>query len=133
MTPLHMPPLQTAARLTRAMLTCVAVTLALPASADAPVVTEVSVHKEGMGWRFFVTLQHADTGWDHYVDVWDILDANGTVLATRKLHHPHVQEQPFTRSLGSVILPDGTREVFVRAHCSDGEVSKTLVRVAIGF
>ncbi|QIE47584.1 hypothetical protein G5B38_13940 [Pseudohalocynthiibacter aestuariivivens] len=86
--------------------------------ADAPDITDVHVEKDGMGWRFHVSILHPDSGWDHYADGWEVLDADGNVLATRKLHHPHVDEQPFTRSLGNVMLPDGTREVFVRASCS---------------
>jgi hypothetical protein len=134
----HIVPLQITARLTRmaaprAAVACVAIALALPAFGDPPQVTKVTVQKEGMGWRFAVTLAHGDTGWDHYADMWEVLDANGTVLATRVLHHPHVEEQPFTRSLGPVMLPDGTREVFVRARCSGGSVSETLTRVEIGF
>jgi hypothetical protein len=94
--------------------------LALPAIADGPVVEDVQMEKTGMGWRVSVTLSHDDTGWDHFADSWRIEDAEGKVIAVRKLMHPHVDEQPFTRSLSSVVLPDGTREIFVRAHCSKG-------------
>ena len=48
------------------------------------------------------TVQSADTGWDKYADVWEVLDDSGTVLATRVLAHPHENEQPFTRSLAGV-------------------------------
>jgi len=67
---------------------------------------------------FSVTVRHADTGWDHYADAWEVLAPDGRVLATRTLHHPHVDEQPFTRSLRGVRLPDGLREVRVRARDS---------------
>ena len=45
-------------------------------------------------------------------------DADGMVLANRVLLHPHVGEQPFTRSLAGVRLPDGLRRVAIRAHDS---------------
>lgn len=107
--------------LRQACLTAAAITgLALPAIADGPVVEDVQMEKTGMGWRVSVTLSHDDTGWDHFADSWRIEDAEGKVIAVRKLMHPHVDEQPFTRSLSSVVLPDGTREIFVRAHCSKG-------------
>lgn len=112
---------------------CAALMLATALRADPPAITDVRVEKDGMGWRFFVTIDHVDTGWDHYADSWEVVDANGTVLATRVLHHPHVNEQPFTRSLGQIMLPDGTREVFVRATCSKGAVSAPGKRVEIGF
>ncbi|MDH3639214.1 MAG: hypothetical protein OES09_12255 [Gammaproteobacteria bacterium] len=64
------------------------------------------------------TVKHADTGWEHYANHWRVLLADGTELAKRVLHHPHVEEQPFTRSLGSVIIPAGTTHVFIEAHDS---------------
>lgn len=70
-------------------------------------------------WRFSVTLRHADTGWDHYADLWQIVDPNsGEVLGERVLAHPHTSEQPFTRSLSNVEIPAATREVLVRAKCN---------------
>lgn len=42
----------------------------------------------------------------------------GEVLATRVLHHPHVGEQPFTRSLSGVAIPAGIQRVRVRARDS---------------
>ncbi len=105
----------------QACLSAAAITgMALPAMADSPLVEDVQMEKTGMGWRVSVTLSHADTGWDHFADSWRIEDAEGKVIAVRKLMHPHVEEQPFTRSLSSVMLPDGTREIYVRAHCSKG-------------
>jgi hypothetical protein len=69
--------------------------------------------------RFSVTVRHHDEGWEHYADAWQVVDpATGEVLATRELLHPHVDEQPFTRSLGGVELPDGLHEVVVRARCN---------------
>lgn len=101
----------------------ISLTLALPAFAGPPQVVDVEVSKPGMDWRFDITILHEDTGWDHYADGWEVLDADGNRLGYRKLHHPHVDEQPFTRSLSGVRVPDGTREVFIRPRCSkDGWV-----------
>ncbi len=118
--------------LRQACLTAAAITgMALPAMADGPVVEDVQMEKTGMGWRVSVTLSHDDTGWEHFADSWRIEDAEGKVIAVRKLMHPHVDEQPFTRSLSSVVLPDGTREIFVRAHCSKGGWHDETTRVKI--
>ncbi len=68
--------------------------------------------------RFDVTVEHNDEGWEHYADRWEILTPDGEVIATRVLAHPHEQEQPFTRSLGGVRIPDGISEVRVRARDS---------------
>jgi hypothetical protein len=65
-------------------------------------------------YRFDVTLRHDDTGWDHYANKWEVAAPDGTVLATRVLAHPHVEEQPFTRSLTGIKIPGSTRQVIVR-------------------
>jgi len=64
---------------------------------------------------FNVTLKHNDTGWKHYANKYDII-VNGKVLGTRVLFHPHVDEQPFTRSLSNVQIPKGVTSVVVRGH-----------------
>ena len=105
--------------------------VALPcvAAAGPPEVVEATASKQGDTWRFDVTIAHADTGWDHYADGWFVLAPDGTELGYRELLHPHVNEQPFTRSLSGVVIPDGTREIFVKAHCSVDGWSSDLVRV----
>jgi len=67
-------------------------------------------------YRADVTLRHADTGWDHYADKWDVVAPDGSVLGERILYHPHVDEQPFTRSLSGIKIPAGTTHVTIRAH-----------------
>ena len=67
-------------------------------------------------YRFDVTVQHGDEGWKHYANRWEVLAPDGTVLGTRTLYHPHVDEQPFTRSLSGVEIPRGVTTVTVRAH-----------------
>ncbi len=47
-----------------------------------------------------------------------MLDPHGNILATRTLYHPHVTEQPFTRNLTGVRIPESVRTVVVRAHDS---------------
>lgn len=90
-----------------------------PAAAGEADVVEVAVHKTGeRTYRVDVTVRHADAGWDHYADKWDVLLPDGTVLGTRTLYHPHVEEQPFTRSLGDVRVPAGAEAIEVRVHDS---------------
>ena len=91
--------------------------MAMPLASAEPVIEDVSVQREGGGtWRFSVTIRHPDTGWDHYADGWRVLDMDGNELGLRVLYHPHVEEQPFTRSLGGVRIPEGTRQVRVQAR-----------------
>lgn len=93
---------------------------AAPASADAPIIETITAQNAGQGWSFSVTLRHADTGWDDYADGWRIETEDGTILGTRILAHPHVNEQPFTRSLGNIEIPAQLTSVYVRASDSVG-------------
>jgi len=82
-------------------------------------VLHVEAHKEGPGtYRFAVTLRHDDAGWQHYANAWDVVAPDGAVIATRTLLHPHVAEQPFTRSLSGVAIPDDITTVEIRARDS---------------
>ena len=80
-------------------------------------VTDVAVESESGGtFRFDVTVRSPDTGWEKYADAWEIRGADGSVLGARVLTHPHVDEQPFTRSLTGVAIPAGVTRVDVAAH-----------------
>lgn len=89
---------------------------ATAALAEEPVIEAVSARNSGDTWTFDVTIRHPDTGWDHYADGWRVLDMDGNELGMRVLYHPHVNEQPFTRSLSGVIIPEGTTQVQVQAR-----------------
>ena len=91
----------------------------LPAQADRADVLDVRMSKTTTEvYNFDVTIRHADDGWEHYANKWDILGPDGSILGTRVLFHPHVSEQPFTRSLSDVRIPAGTDAVTIRAHDS---------------
>ena len=82
-------------------------------------VIEVNARPTGEGlYSFNVTVRHADEGWNHYADKWDVVSPDGSVLGTRTLYHPHVDEQPFNRGLSGVKIPEGIARVTVRAHDS---------------
>ncbi len=92
--------------------------LPIAASAGEAVIEKVELMKSGSGYRADVTVRHGDTGWDHYANRWQVVTADGAVLGERVLLHPHENEQPFTRSLSGIAIPDNVAEVFVRAHDS---------------
>jgi len=82
-------------------------------------VVDVKVTRSGAGvYRFDVSVSHADRGWDHYADAWEVLAPDGRVLGKRELLHPHEDEQPFTRSLSGIRVPPGITAVTIRAHDS---------------
>ena len=65
--------------------------------------------------NFSVTLEHADTGWEHYANQWDVVSLDGQIIKSRVLYHPHVNEQPFTRSLSGVSIAKDVKQVKIRA------------------
>ncbi|MFK7855833.1 MAG: hypothetical protein AB8B79_17035 [Granulosicoccus sp.] len=68
-------------------------------------------------YRIDATVLHADEGWEHYADRWDVLAPDGTILGSRKLAHPHENEQPFTRSL-TLEIPNGISKITLQANDS---------------
>lgn len=112
-----------------AAISIITVDMARAGEAD---VVAVKVEKTGKEeYRFDVTVRHADTGWDHYANKWDVVTLDGKEIGTRTLYHPHVNEQPFTRSLSGVKIPAGTPKVMVRAHDSVHEYGGKTVTVKL--
>ena len=99
-------------------LTVAAILISPPAYAGEAAIIAAKATRTGDTWRFDVTLEHADTGWGHYADGWEVLAPDGTQLGYRELLHPHVTEQPFTRSLSGVDIPAEVTTVTIRAHDS---------------
>jgi len=83
---------------------------------EADVLKVKSICSEDNTCTFFVTIKHHDTGWKHFANKYEILTENKKIIATRILHHPHVEEQPFTRSISNVKIPKNTKSVIIRAH-----------------
>jgi hypothetical protein len=108
---------------TRRRATCLATSIlgaiaAASAFASPADVVAATADCEAHVCSFTVTVRHADEGWNHYADAWEVLAPDGRVLATRKLEHPHVDEQPFTRELRAVPVPADVTTVRIRAHDS---------------
>jgi hypothetical protein len=81
-------------------------------------VIDVDIEATGVTFRISTTVRSADTGWEKYADAWEVRDPSGLVLGERVLAHPHVEEQPFTRSLSDVEIPPEVVEVEVAARDS---------------
>ncbi len=96
-----------------------AVLLLLPVVVFAGEADVVKVDIEARGarlYKFDVTIAHKDEGWEHYVDWWEVVTADGTVLAKRSIFNPHDGVSSFTSALVGVKIPPTVKEVTVRAH-----------------
>lgn len=86
------------------------------AAGEADVVDATARQASDGAWTITATILHADEGWVHFADAFEVLAPDGTVLGVRTLAHPHVEEQPFTRSLTGVVIPSDVTTVRIRAH-----------------
>jgi len=100
----------------KTLITLIATLTASASLASDVEIVNVTAVQSGSAWRFDVTLRHADSGWEHYADGWEVLAPDSSSLGMRVLAHPHVNEQPFTRSLGGVMIPEGVTHVIIRAR-----------------
>ncbi|MBC8454845.1 MAG: hypothetical protein H8D71_01420 [Deltaproteobacteria bacterium] len=87
-------------------------------------VTSVFARQEKDGkWTFHVSVEHPDVNWNDFADGWAVVLPDGVTLQpdpfqqfTKHFRHPHVDEQPFTRTQKGIEIPDGVDTVIVRAH-----------------
>ena len=105
--------------------------LATAAAAGQADVVGAEARKDGSAWTFSATVRHADEGWEHYADAWRVVGPDGTVYGTRELLHPHVNEQPFTRSLSGVSIPEDVDRVTVEARDSVHGWGGSTVEIAL--
>lgn len=66
-------------------------------------------------YTFTVKLKSVETGCAQYANWWEVVSEEGVLLYRRILVHSHPDDQPFTRSGGTVNIPESAR-VYVRAH-----------------
>lgn len=98
------------------IVACLLGTVALAGEAD--IIAATASQAANGTWTFDVTVSHSDEGWDHYADAFDVLTLDGEVLGQRVLAHPHVNEQPFTRSLRGVVISDHMTKIKIVARDS---------------
>lgn len=82
-----------------------------------PDVVSVKVEVGGSGvFNFEVTVSSPYDTPARYADGFRVATIEGELLGERKLMHDHQTEQPFTRELYSVKIPEGIKKVVVQAR-----------------
>ena len=82
------------------------------------VVTNVTFSGQENNYTFQVTIESPDLGCNQYADWWEVFTPDSTLIYRRILAHSHVNEQPFTRSLGGISIPNNIKTIWVEAHDS---------------
>jgi len=91
------------------------------------IVEKVSVSGTEENYNFSVTLKSPDLGCNQYANWWEVVTENEELVYRRILGHSHVNEQPFTRSGGTVRV--GADDIIIiRGHMNtsgfgEGEIA----------
>lgn len=81
-----------------------------------PDVLAAELTPAGDAWRLSATLSSPYDTPERYADAFRAVAGNGTVLGVRELAHDHANEQPFTRSLTGLQIPDDVARITVEGR-----------------
>jgi hypothetical protein len=81
-----------------------------------PDIVDATAEQTSLGWTFDVTVSSPYDSADRYADAWRIVGPDGTVYGTRELAHDHAAEQPFTRTIQAVEIPDDVDVVTIEGR-----------------
>lgn len=81
-----------------------------------PDVLEADASALGDTYSFDVKISSPYDSPDRYADAFRVVGDDGVVYGVRELTHDHANEQPFTRSLTGVALPDHVRQVTIEGR-----------------
>ena len=84
-------------------------------AAEVEVKCEKVEHRGGDLFTFYISVDHNDENWEHYVDRFELLNEKGKIFAVRVLRHPHVNQRPFTRSV-TTMLKEPLNKFSARGH-----------------
>lgn len=94
-------------------------------ASEAEIIKAKAEFTSAQKFNISVTLKHADEGWEHFANAWRVYSSDGKLIGERVLHHPHVKEQPFTRTLLGLSIPSDVSEIKIVPVCSvTGESKK---------
>lgn len=81
-----------------------------------PDVLSAELTPAGDGWTLSATISSPYDSRERYADAFRALAPDGTELGVRVLTHDHANEQPFTRSLTGLMIPDDVGRITVQAR-----------------
>ncbi|AXV04951.1 hypothetical protein DVS28_a0244 [Euzebya pacifica] len=81
-----------------------------------PDVIDADLERSGDTWTLSATISSPYDSPERYADAFRAVAPDGTELGLRVLTHDHANEQPFTRSLTGLVIPDGIEEITVEGR-----------------
>lgn len=89
-----------------------------------------SVDQSGI-YHISVTIEHEDTGWDDYVEAWEITGPDGTLLGVRPFFEPELEHSQTVSALAGVVIPEDIKTVTIRARTHPRGIEGDPVEVQI--
>lgn len=91
-----------------------------PADADAARITDVEVKRDSPDqpgiFHIKVTIEHDDTGWDDYVESWEVIGPEDQPLGVRPFFEPELEQGKTVSALAGVVIPSDIKTVTIRAR-----------------
>ena len=81
-----------------------------------PDIVDVSVTASDTTYNFVVTMSAPYDGPKRFADAWRVIGDDGVVYGVLELLHDHATEQPFTRSLADIEIPNSVRSVTIEGR-----------------
>lgn len=90
------------------------------AGEHAPRIADVQIKRDSPEqsgiYHIRVTIEHEDTGWDDYVEAWELHDPDGKIMAVRPFFEPELDQQQTVSALAGVVIPAEVKTVTIRAR-----------------
>jgi hypothetical protein len=84
---------------------------------DEPKVLFVKLWRFKNQYWYEITFEHDDTGWDHYVDYWTVVDDRNRPIQKIWTGRPTPGGWPFKHTTRSLVVPTGVNTLVFKAHC----------------
>jgi phage tail protein X len=81
-----------------------------------PDVLDVIVNGGQSSYSFIVTMSSPYDTAERYADAWRVVGDDGVVYGVLELAHDHAAEQPFTRTLTGITIPDTVASVTIQGR-----------------
>lgn len=119
------------------MVSAFALSLASAAQASDEVahIADVQVKRDSSEqpgiYHIRVTIEHEDTGWDDYVEAWEITSPAGELLGVRPFFEPELEDAKTITALAGVVIPEDITTITIRARTHPNGIEGEPVQVQL--
>jgi hypothetical protein len=87
---------------------------------QAPRIADVKVKRDSPDqpgiFHITVKIEHEDTGWDDYVESWEIFGPDGKVIGVRPFFEPELERPATVSALAGIVIPEDIKIVTIRTR-----------------